>query len=67
MVHAATIDKDASASEVDNDNGNTNTQETKETLPQTGAQESKTGIFGLLLAAVGSLFGLAGTRRRKDK
>ena len=67
MVHAATVDENAPASEVDHDNGNTNTQEAKETLPQTGAQESKAGIFGLLLAAVGSLFGLAGTRRRKDK
>ncbi len=67
MVHTATVDENVSASEVDNDNGNTNTQEAKETLPQTGAQESKAGIFGLLLAAVGSLFGLAGTRRRKDK
>ena len=67
MVYAATVDENVPASEVDNDNGNTNTQEAKETLPQTGVQESKVGIFGLLLAAVGSLFGLAGTRKRKDK
>ena len=39
----------------------------EETLPQTGEKENKAGIFGLLLATVGSLFGLAGSRKRKNK
>ena len=39
----------------------------EETLPQTGEKENKAGIFGLLLATVGSLFGLAGSRKRKKK
>lgn len=35
-------------------------------LPQTGAQESSAGIFGLALAALAGLVGLAGDRKRKN-
>ncbi len=40
----------------------------KATLPQTGAKsENATGILGLAIAAVGSLFGLAADKKRRDK
>nr|WP_305036264.1 Rib/alpha-like domain-containing protein [Lactobacillus taiwanensis] len=40
----------------------------KATLPQTGAKsENAAGILGLAIAAVGSLFGLAADKKRRDK
>ncbi|MCR1903220.1 Rib/alpha-like domain-containing protein [Lactobacillus taiwanensis] len=40
----------------------------KVTLPQTGAKsENAAGILGLAIAAVGSLFGLAADKKRRDK
>ncbi|MGE9850311.1 MBG domain-containing protein, partial [Lactobacillus amylovorus] len=40
----------------------------KETLPQTGEKnENEVGIFGLAIAAIGSLFGLAAGKKRRKK
>ena len=40
----------------------------KETLPQTGEKnENEAGIFGLAIAAIGSLFGLAAGKKRRKK
>ncbi|MCI7715556.1 MAG: LPXTG cell wall anchor domain-containing protein, partial [Lactobacillus johnsonii] len=40
----------------------------KATLPQTGAKSENTaGILGLVIAAVGSLFGLGAGKKRRDK
>ena len=40
----------------------------KATLPQTGAKSENTaGILGLAIAAVGSLFGLAADKKRRDR
>lgn len=36
------------------------------TLPQTGEKKTTAGIFGLALAGIASLLGLAGDRKRKN-
>ena len=38
----------------------------KNSLPQTGSNDNKAGIFGLAIATVGSLFGLAFGKKRKE-
>ncbi|WP_282115510.1 LPXTG cell wall anchor domain-containing protein [Lactobacillus intestinalis] len=45
-------------------NVKTHTSVSQRSLPQTG-EESKSGIIGLAIATLGSLFGFASTKKRK--
>ena len=43
-----------------------NDEKQENTLPQTGAKATTTGVLGLMLASVGAIFGLAATKKRKN-
>ncbi|QNQ80220.1 Rib/alpha-like domain-containing protein [Lactobacillus sp. PV034] len=43
-----------------------NTTDKAKTLPQTGAQTTKTGLLGLAIASVGAILGLAVNKKRKN-
>lgn len=70
LLHSGASQNASSAEHVNSPksaNVSTETKAAAKTLPQTGEQSDQAGIFGLALASLAGLFGLAGDRKKKRK